>query len=222
MTFGGGGCKLKTQCSCENYPRHYKLSPCHCESITRHPESTSRHSERSEESNRKLKQESKKNSSCHPEERSELRILPEKNARQERWSDSEQTQSSPHPTPLPRRGKRRNITSSPSGANFDGHAESQTQCPCEGLTLQGAHSAEQTIEYRLREEVKIQDRGKQPYEQQRITDAGEGWQNQNHVNDNNKINCHPEALAEGSKNDKIKEILRSFHSPRMTKKSSSE
>ena len=108
------------------------------------------------------------------------------------WSDSEHTQSSPHPAPLPRRGKRRNITSSPSGANFDGHAESQTQCPCEGLTIQGAHSAEQTIKYRLREEVKIQDRGKQTYEQQRITDAGEGWQNQNHVNDNNKINCHPE------------------------------
>ena len=84
--------------------------------------------------------------------------------------------SSPHPNPLPRRGNRRNITSSPSGANFDGHAESQTQCPCEGLTIQGAHSAEQTIKYRLREEVKIQDRGKQPYEQQRITDAGEGWQ----------------------------------------------
>ena len=154
---------MKQQCLCENYPCLYKVSPCHCESTTR-----------------------------HPEERSELRILPEKNARQERWSDSEQTKSSPHPTPLPRRGKRRNITSSPSGANFDGHAESQTQCPCEGLTIQGAHSAEQTIEYRLREEVKIQDRGKQTYEQQRITDAGEGWQNQNHVNDNNKINCHPE------------------------------
>ena len=78
-------------------------------------------------------------------------------------SDSEQTKSSPHPNPLPRRGNRRNITSSPSGANFDGHAESQTQCPCEGLTIQGARN------------VKIQDRGKQPYEQQRITDAGEGW-----------------------------------------------
>ena len=64
------------------------------------------------------------------------------------WSDSDPTQSSPHPAPLPRRGNRRQFLS----------------CG----------------------------RGKQPYEQQRITDAGEGWQNQNHVHDNNKINCHPE------------------------------
>ena len=69
--------------------------------------------------------------SCHPEERSELRILPIMEDNKERWSDSEQAKSSPHPAPLPRRGNRRNITSSPSGANFDGHAESQTQCPCE-------------------------------------------------------------------------------------------
>ncbi len=89
MAFGGGGCKLKTQCLCENYPHHHKVSPCHCESTTRHPESTTRHSEaqaeesivnkeilqshsflqnddltrhseRSEESKKRLKQESKK------------------------------------------------------------------------------------------------------------------------------------------------------------------
>ena len=48
------------------------------------------------------------------------------------WPDSEQTKSSPHPTPLPRRGNRHQF-------------------------LSGG-------------------RGKQPYEQQRITDAGEGWQ----------------------------------------------
>ena len=38
VTFGGGGCKLKTQCLCENYPHHHKVSPCHPESTSRHPE----------------------------------------------------------------------------------------------------------------------------------------------------------------------------------------
>ena len=71
------------------------------------------------------------------------------------WSDSEHTQSSPHPTPLPRRGNRRKFLLS---------------CG----------------------------RGKQPYAQQRVTDAGEGWQNHNHVNDNNKINCHPESTTRHS------------------------
>ena len=69
--------------------------------------------------------------SCHPEERSELRILPIMEDNKERWSDSEQAKSSPHPNPLPRRGNRHQF-------------------------LSGG-------------------RGKQPYEQQRITDAGEGW-----------------------------------------------
>ena len=40
-----GGCKVKQQCLCENYPRNHKVSPCHPEAATRHPESTSRHSE---------------------------------------------------------------------------------------------------------------------------------------------------------------------------------
>ena len=48
---------------------------------------------------------------CHPEERSELRILPIMEDNKERWSDSEQTKSSPHPNPLPRRGNRHQFLS---------------------------------------------------------------------------------------------------------------
>ena len=64
-----GGCKLQKQALKEKFPRH----------------SESLHVILS------VSEESKKHSYRHPEERSELRILPEKYAIQERWSDSEHT-----------------------------------------------------------------------------------------------------------------------------------
>ena len=54
------GCKLQKQTLSENSPCDYKVFPYYLEATTRH-------SERSEESNRKLNQESK-NIICHPEE----------------------------------------------------------------------------------------------------------------------------------------------------------
>ena len=56
----GGGCRLKTHSQSGNYPCDYKVFPYYLEATTRH-------SERSEESNRKLNQESK-NIICHPEQ----------------------------------------------------------------------------------------------------------------------------------------------------------
>ncbi len=52
-----------------------------------------------------------------------------------------------------------NNVPSPTGADFDGHAVSQTQCPCED----GRYSVRTS---------KFKTEG-----------WGEGWQNQNHVND---------------------------------------
>ena len=56
----GGGSRLKMHSQSGNYPCDYKVFPYYLEATTRH-------SERSEESNRKLNQESK-NIICHPEE----------------------------------------------------------------------------------------------------------------------------------------------------------
>ena len=67
------------------------LNTCHYEAFLRHPEADSRHSEA-------LAEESTCNKNnkigCHPEERSELRILPIMEDNKERWSDSEHTKSS--------------------------------------------------------------------------------------------------------------------------------
>ena len=150
---GGGGCKLKTQCLCENSSCPHKVSLCHPEEqrelrILPIMEDNKEHwsdSEHSRLSQSHKDERFRMTKKCHPELVSGS-YQPSDSTPD--WSDSEHTQSSPHPAPLPRRGNRRQFLS----------------CG----------------------------RGKQPYEQQRITDAGEGWQNQNHVNDNNKINCHPE------------------------------
>ena len=85
----------------------------HPEAITRHPEAQAvpcghPDSYGSPSACQRLKQESIANKeipqahsclqnddlTCHPEEQRELRILPEKNASQERWSDSEHTRLS--------------------------------------------------------------------------------------------------------------------------------
>ena len=67
---------------------------CHPEEFSsRHPEASAEGSMYILDSCQRLKQGSK-NTICHPEERSELRILPVINDCQEHWSDSEHTQSS--------------------------------------------------------------------------------------------------------------------------------
>ena len=66
---------------------------CHPEEFSsRHPEASAEGSMYILDSCQRLKQGSK-NTICHPEERSELRILPVINDCQEHWSDSEHTQS---------------------------------------------------------------------------------------------------------------------------------
>ena len=72
-----------------------------------------------------------------------------------------------------------NNVPSPTGADFDGHAVSQTQCPCED----GRYSVRTS---------KFKTEG-----------WGEGWQNQNHVNDSQEHRSdseHTQSLQSAKKN----------------------